>query len=117
MRHGIHTVGSTGDSYHTMAEAFDRLSKRELIYPKDPWTGHEAVEFDSTGYVYVTPAEFGDGHDRPVGIRRRGGYPMAGAVTEPGGFRWAGRDRRRDPPSSGTRSAIGPWIVTSSEAD
>ena len=64
MRQGIHTVGSTGDSYDTMAETFDRLSQRELIYRKGPWTGHDAVEFGSTGSVYVTPAEFGDGHDR-----------------------------------------------------
>ena len=64
MRQGIHTVGSTGDSYDTMAETFDRLSERELIYRKGPWTGHDAVEFGSTGSVYVTPAEFGDGHDR-----------------------------------------------------
>jgi putative transposase len=72
----VASVGSTGDSYdNAMAEAFNSLSKWELIYPQGPWRGLDDVEFATLGYIdwfnhrrlhgeitednsYVTPAEF-----------------------------------------------------------
>jgi putative transposase len=72
----VASVGSTGDSYdNAMAEAFNSLSKWELIYPQGPWRGLDDVEFATLGYLdwfnhrrlhgeitednsYVTPAQF-----------------------------------------------------------
>jgi putative transposase len=60
---------------NALAEAFNSLYKWELIYPQEPWTGLDDVEFATMGYVdwfnhrrlhgeitgdntYVPPAEF-----------------------------------------------------------
>jgi putative transposase len=97
----VASVGSTGDSCDCDDEAFNSLYKWELIYPKGPWTGLDDVEFVTMGYIdwfnhrrlhgeitddnsYVTPAEFEAAYYRQNSTRLRGGYPIAGAVMEPG---------------------------------
>jgi putative transposase len=97
----VASVGSTGDSYdNAMAEAFNSLYKWELIYPKGPWTGLDDVEFATMGYIdwfnhRRLHGEITDDQLRHAGrvrgrllpsnsTRPRGGYPIAGAVMEPG---------------------------------
>lgn len=48
----VASVGSKGDSYdNALVESFNGLYKWELIYPKGPWTGLEAVELATLTYV------------------------------------------------------------------
>ncbi len=48
----VASVGSKGDSYdNALVESFNGLYKWELIYPKGPWSGLEAVEFATLTYV------------------------------------------------------------------
>ena len=48
----VASVGSKGDSYdNALAESFNGLYKWELIYPKGPWAGLEAVELATLTYV------------------------------------------------------------------
>ena len=46
------SVGTVGDSYdNAAAEAVNRLYKKELIWPRGPWTGLDAVEYATLEWV------------------------------------------------------------------
>jgi putative transposase len=70
----VASVGSRGDSYDALAEAFNSLYKWELIHRQGPWRGLDDVEYATLGYIdwfnhrrlhgeitddnsYITPAE------------------------------------------------------------
>jgi len=47
----VASVGSTGDSYDTLAEAFNSLYKAGLVRNKDPWAGIDDLEIATTEYI------------------------------------------------------------------
>ena len=48
-----HSVGTVGDSYdNALAESITGLYKTEVIRPRGPWRGLEAVEFATLEWVH-----------------------------------------------------------------
>jgi putative transposase len=47
----VASVGSTGDSYDTLAEAFNSLFKAELVRNKGPWAGIDDLEVATAEYL------------------------------------------------------------------